>query len=178
MTGTHGTSHKISKSVFFRGLLVSKKLFKSTRMLAAYFSIFIHITVITAFDAVLPTYVNEIFGWPSTGAGLIFLAITIPVILGAAMGDASDRFGPRMVALCGFAIEIASIALLGLVKHNSVVQIILLCVIPAFTGQPRVSNVSQVQLGKVRHLNTKVLLGLGLNVLLAPLANDLSPLRC
>lgn len=137
-----------AKSFFSRRLLVTKKLFKSSRILTACFGIFIHITVITAFDAVLPIYVNEIFGWRSTGAGLIFLAITIPAILGAAVGDASDRFGPRTVALCGFAIAIPSIALLGLVKYDSVVQIILLCVILAFTGQPRVSNVSKCNWAK------------------------------
>lgn len=127
-----------AKSFFSRRLLVTKNLFKSTRILTACFGIFIHITVITAFDAVLPIYVNEIFGWRSTGAGLIFLAITIPAILGAAVGDASDRFGPRTVALCGFAIAIPSIALLGLVKHDSVEQVILLCALLAITGKPRV----------------------------------------
>lgn len=131
-------------SVFSRRLLVTKTLFKSTRILTACFGIFIHITVITAFDAVLPIYVNEIFGWRSTGAGLIFLAITLPAILGAAVGDASDRFGPRTVALSGFAIAVPSIALLGLVKHDSVVLIILLCAILAFTGQHSAfSNVSK-----------------------------------
>ena len=121
-------------SVFSRRLLVTKTLFKSTRILTACFGIFIHITVITAFDAVLPIYANKIFGWRSTGAGLIFLAITIPAILGAAVGEASDRLGPRTVALSGFAIAVPSIALLGLVKHDSVVQIIVLCVILAFIG--------------------------------------------
>lgn len=124
------------RSVFSRRLLVTKTLFKSTRILTACFGIFINITVITAFDAVLPIYVNKTFGWHSTGAGLIFLAITIPSILGAAVGDASDRFGPRKVALCGFAITIPSIALLGLVKHNSIEQVVLLCAILACTGKP------------------------------------------
>ena len=139
---THNNERKPSNepqnamSVFSRRLPVTKTLFKSTRILTACFGIFIHITAITAFDAVLPIYVNKIFGWRSTGAGLIFLAITIPAILGAAVGDASDRFGPRTVALSGFVIAVPSIALLGLIKHDSVVQIILLCVILAFTGQP------------------------------------------
>ena len=124
------------RSVFSRRLLVTKALFKSTRILTACFGIFIHITVITAFDAVLPIYVNKTFGWHSTGAGLIFLAISIPAISGAAVGDASDRFGPRKVALCGFAIAIPSIALLGLVNHNSTGQVVLLCAILAFIGKP------------------------------------------
>lgn len=162
-----------AKSLFFRRLLVTKTLFKSTRILTACCGIFIHITVITAYDAVLPIYVNQTFGWRSTGAGLIFLAITIPAILGAAVGDASDRFGPRKVALCGFAIATPSIALLGLVRHDSVQQIILLCAILASTGKLRVSNVSQCNWTKFGTY-IEELLGLGLNVLLAPLASDLS----
>lgn len=138
-----------TKSFFSRRLIVTKNLFRSTRILTACFVLFIHVAVITAFDAVIPIYVNEIFGWRSTGAGLIFLAITIPAILGAAVGDASDRFGPRTVALCGFAISIPSIALLGLVNHDSVGQIILLCVLLAFTGKPRVSNVYKCDWAKV-----------------------------
>lgn len=164
-------------SVFSRRLLVTKTLFKSTQILTACFGIFIHITVITAFDAVVPIYVNEIFGWRSTGAVLIFLAIAIPAILGVVVGDASDPFGPRTVALSGFAIAVPSIALLGLVKHDSVVQIILLYVILAFTGQPSAfSNVSKYNWVKVSAFDSPrvFLLGLGLNFLLAPLASDLS----
>lgn len=124
------------RSVFTRRLLVTKTLFTSARILTACFGIFINIVVITAFDAVLPIYVNKTFGWHSTGAGLIFLPISIPAVLGAAVGDASDRFGPRKVALCGFAITIPSVALLGLVKHNSTGQVTLLCAILAFIGKP------------------------------------------
>ena len=49
------------RSVFSRRLIVTKTLFKSTRILTSCFGIFIHITVLTAFDAVVPIHANKIF---------------------------------------------------------------------------------------------------------------------
>ena len=45
----------------------------------------------TSFDAVLPLYVKATFGWSSTGAGLIFLAVVLPSLLGPLIGWAADR---------------------------------------------------------------------------------------
>ena len=47
--------------VFSKRLIVTKTLFKSTQILTSCLGIFILITVLTAFDAVLPIYVNKKF---------------------------------------------------------------------------------------------------------------------
>jgi MFS family permease len=131
----HSNRSHVKPSFLARNFPVVTALLRSPRILTVCFACFIHLAVITAFDAVLPIFVQKTFGWGSTGAGVIFLAITIPAIFGAAMGGASDRFGPRIVALCGFAVAIPSIALLGLVNHDSTGQIVLLCVLLSGTGK-------------------------------------------
>ena len=119
---------------FSRRFPVMTALLTSPRIITAWFGCFIHIAVITAFDAVLPIFVRTTFGWHATGAGLVFLAVTIPAILGAVIGGLSDRFGPRVIALAGLVIATPSVGLLGLVRHDGVGQIVLLCVLLACTG--------------------------------------------
>ncbi|MCJ1378827.1 hypothetical protein MMC17_001926 [Xylographa soralifera] len=123
-------------------------LLSSPRLAAAVYGCFTHTTLIAAFDAILPLFVKRTFGWTSTGAGLIFLAITIPSLLGVVFGALSDRYGPKIVSLIGFAITIPALACLGLVTGPVLSQQALLVVLLA-------------------------IIGIGLNTLLAPLAADM-----
>ena len=95
-------------------------LLASPRMRAATYGCFTHTLLISSFDAILALFVKHTFHWSSTGAGLIFLAITIPSTLGAAIGALSDRYGTRAVALFGFGLTVPSLALLGVVTDASV----------------------------------------------------------
>lgn len=95
-------------------------LLSSPRILAAVYGCFTHTLLISSFDAVLALFVKHTFLWSSTGAGLVFLAITVPSTLGAAIGALSDRYGTRAVALFGFALTVPSLALLGVVTDGSV----------------------------------------------------------
>ena len=110
-----------------QGILSFKKhfpamacLLSSPRILAAVYGCFTHTLLISSFDAILALFVKNTFSWTSTGAGLIFLAITVPSTLGALIGALSDRFGPKAVALSGFGLTIPSLALLGLVTDASI----------------------------------------------------------
>ena len=94
-------------------------LLSSPRLSAAVYGCFTYGTVICSFDAILPLFVKRTFGWDSQGVGLIFLALTVPALAGAAFGAVSDHYGPKRVSLSGFVIASVSLALLALVRDDS-----------------------------------------------------------
>lgn len=53
-------------------------LLTSRRLLAACYTTLSYATIMTAWDAVLPLRVHDLFGWSSLGAGLIFLPLILP----------------------------------------------------------------------------------------------------
>ena len=112
----------------------TRALLASPQILAALYSTFVHSTLHTSFDAVLPRFVQRTFHWESSGAGLIFLTLTVPSLMTPLFGVLSDRYGRRIVALGGFSLTVPSLALLGLVQNASLVKKILLCVFLVLTG--------------------------------------------
>lgn len=113
-------SRKLRDSWFLRNFPAMTILLRSPRIRAAVFGCFTHTTLISAFDAVLPLFVKRTFSYSSTGAGLIFLAITIPSTLGTVIGALSDRYGTRATSLFGFALTTPCLALMGLVTDDSI----------------------------------------------------------
>ena len=109
-------------------------LLSSKRLMSAVYGSFINTTLTCAFDSVLPLFVKKTFGWNPTAAGLVFLTIAFPSILGPLAGALADRFGSRPVALGGFAIATPALALLGLVRDGSVGMQALLCVLLTIVG--------------------------------------------
>ena len=122
---------KISPKKWFP---TTRALLASPQILAALYSTFVHSTLHTSFDAVLPRFVQSTFHWNSSGAGLIFLTLTVPALMTPLFGLLSDRYGRRIVALGGFALTIPSLALLGLVQNADLSKKILLCVFLVLVG--------------------------------------------
>lgn len=110
------------------------RLIRSPRLLAALYGIFLNECLDTSLTAVLPLFLERIFGWNPLGAGLIFLTIAIPSIGGFAFGWLSDRFGPKPIATVGMLIAGPTVVLLGLVKHDGMQQIVLLCALLTTIG--------------------------------------------
>ena len=110
-------------------------LLKRPRVLAALYGVFIAQTLITSFDGVIPLFVKRTFHWDPTRAGLIFLTITGPSLAAPLAGALSDKYGSRRVAACGFIFASPMLALLALVTHHSVSQILLLCAILTILGK-------------------------------------------
>lgn len=109
-------------------------LLKSRRLLVALWGCIVQGSLMTAFDSVVPLYVQETFGWNSTGAGLVFLAVIIPGLIAPAVGWASDRYGPRWLCFGGFMFAIPFWILLRLVTYNSLHQKVLFCAFLALIG--------------------------------------------
>ena len=109
-------------------------LLRSPRVLAAIYGTLLQIMLLTSFDAILPIFVQRTFDWESSASGAIFIALAVPSLFGGLAGTLSDRFGARVVALVGFVFSSIMIALMCLVNHNSVQQIVLLCALLVLTG--------------------------------------------
>ena len=102
-------------------------LLGSLRLLAAIYGIFVNVSVLAAFDGVLPHFVKLTFHWDSLNAGLVFLCIAIPALTGPLVGQLSDRVGPRWIAVAGCALTAPPLILLRLVDRDAMEQKVLLC---------------------------------------------------
>ncbi|KAI4216466.1 MAG: hypothetical protein LQ351_000955 [Letrouitia transgressa] len=109
-------------------------LLASRRLLFAIYCSLVQSILLTAWDAVLPLYVNKLFGWHSLGAGLIFLPVVLPSFLSPLVGAFSDKYGARLPACIGFVITTPFVILLRLVNHSGVEQVVLLCALLALVG--------------------------------------------
>ena len=112
-------------------------LLSTPRLLASIYGIFVNISILTGFDGVLPLYVKEIFGFNSLTAGVLFLALAIPAMSGPAVGNLTDRFGPRWIAVAGCSLTAPPLFLLRLVDHDSLHQKIILCVLLIVCGMAK-----------------------------------------
>ena len=109
-------------------------LWKSRRMLTAFWATFVTSCLLTAFDATLPLYCNRTFGWNSLGGGLVFLALIIPSFSGPFIGKLCDRFGPKWPTTVGMAAALPFWVLLRTVDHDSLNQKVLLCALLVLIG--------------------------------------------
>lgn len=87
----------------------------------------VEITVMAAFDAVLPLFTYKVFGWGSVGAGLIFVPLVLPALMAPWIGDLSDRYGARLFILAGFVSATPTLITLRVITNNTIGHIILLC---------------------------------------------------
>ena len=109
-------------------------LLRSPRVLAAIYGTLLQVSLLSSFDGILPLFVQRTFNWESSASGAIFIALALPSVFGGVAGTLSDRFGARVVALVGFVFSSIMIALLFLVNHNSIQQVVLLCALLVLTG--------------------------------------------
>ena len=104
------------------------------RLLAAIYGIFVNVSILAAFDGVLPLFVKTTFHWNSLAAGLIFLCVAVPALTGPLVGRLSDKIGPRWIAVAGCSLTAPPLILLRLVDHDSIDQKVLLCVLLTLCG--------------------------------------------
>ena len=121
-------------------------LLGSPRLLAAMYGIFVNVSILAAFDGVLPLYVKSLFRWDSLASGLIFLCIAIPALTGPLVGKLSDKVGPKWIAVAGCTLTAPPLILLRLVAHDSVKHKVLLCGLLFCCGWCSLSSVVPLQL--------------------------------
>jgi MFS family permease len=106
----------------------------SRRLLAALLSALIQATLLTSFDSVLTIHAANVFGWTSTGAGLLFLPIVIPGFLSPIFGWLSDKYGGRYFVTVGFLCACPPLICLRFIDENSIKDKVLLCALLALIG--------------------------------------------
>ena len=126
-------------------------LLKSRRILAAFWGSLATSITMTALDTTIPLYVNQIFGWNSLGAGLVFISLLAPNFAGPLIGHWTDKYGPRWIVAGGLLFSIPFWVLLRLVDHDGIRQKVLLCALlvllgmaSAFVLTPLMSEFSKV----------------------------------
>lgn len=126
---TNATEQTIRQSPMRLVHLLSKR-----RLLAALLGTVLESSIHTSFDSTLPLFVSSTFGWDATGAGLIFLPVILPTLLGPIVGALSDRYGPKWLATFGFLTAAPLLVCLRFVTENTIRHQVLLCVLLAGIG--------------------------------------------
>lgn len=108
---------------------------KDPRLLTALLLAFVQASLLATFDATIPTEAQELFGFDSLKAGLIFVALILPyLILGPLAGWAVDRYGPKPAAVIGFGYLAPVLILLRLVRPGGTSEIVVYCALLALCG--------------------------------------------
>ena len=110
-------------------------LLSSPRILADLYATFVTISLHVSFDSALPIFLERTFGWASTGAGLIFFTITLPILGAPLAGKFTDRYQSHWIPAAGYVIVGVLTALLQLVKHDTAKQVALLAALLTLNGR-------------------------------------------
>ncbi|KAJ5570085.1 uncharacterized protein N7459_009515 [Penicillium hispanicum] len=101
--------------------LASMILVSFPRFVVAMLGMYMLNTFMTAFEAVLPVYLHELFDYTSSQVAVVFLSNTIPMVLSPLSGTVVDKIGPFWPAVAGFSLAAPSMMLLSLVQKNTLV---------------------------------------------------------
>ncbi|KAI9695568.1 MAG: hypothetical protein M1836_006408 [Candelina mexicana] len=109
-------------------------LLQSGRVLAAMGGFFTYSFVIVSFEGMIPMFVKDNFHWDSTRAALIFLSWIIPGFFAPMAGKASDRLGPRWIAVGGFLFAAPPLFCMRFITQDSSLHKVLLCSLLTLVG--------------------------------------------
>lgn len=113
------------------------RLLKVPRILAGCWIGFCASLILSSFDAVLPLHVENLWGFNSLGAGLIFIALVIPSFVVSPIGGwIIDTRGTKGITLLGVLLEVPFLVVLRFPNSTSprVGQIVLMCVLLVLNG--------------------------------------------
>ncbi|KAJ5157656.1 uncharacterized protein N7482_008756 [Penicillium canariense] len=88
----------------------------------------------SALETTLPLFVMETFNWSSSGAGLIFVASSVPSFAGVYIGKCIRHTGAGTPGAFAFAVAACAWVLMRLVKNNTTADIALLVALVLVQG--------------------------------------------
>lgn len=98
---------------------------KNPRLLTAQVVAFMQATIIAVFDATIPTEAQDLFGFNSLKAGILFAPLVLPyLLLGPLAGRGVDKFGVKFAAVGGFGYLIIPLLLLRIPHEGGKSEII------------------------------------------------------
>lgn len=105
------------------------------RLLTAQLVAFTQATLISVFDATIPTEAQSLFDVSSLKAGLLFTPLVLPyLLLGSLAGRGVDKYGTKPAATLGFLYLVPILILLRLPSAGGTPEIVKFCVLLAFCG--------------------------------------------
>lgn len=108
---------------------------KSPRLLTAQLVAFTQATLIAVFDATIPTEAQDLFGFDSLKAGLLFAPLVLPyLLLGPVAGKLVDRYGVKYPAVLGFVYLLLPLLLLRIPHEGGKPEIIKFSIIISLCG--------------------------------------------
>ncbi|EZF69541.1 hypothetical protein H105_07997 [Trichophyton soudanense CBS 452.61] len=110
------------------------QLLRDPKILVTLLEIAVAASILSAFEATLPLFVIQRFGWGSAGAGLIFLSITVPSTAGILIGKLADKVGTRYFSPLAFLLAGPAVFLMRYVTGPSVMDVLLLVGLLAAAG--------------------------------------------
>lgn len=128
--------HKIppdqSKPIRFFPLLYC---LSDPRLLVALLLAFVQATLLSTFDATVPTIATSYFGFESLSSGLLFIALVLPyLLLGPVAGWAVDRYGTKPASVLGFGYLVPVLVLLRLTAQGGTSEVVKYCALLALCG--------------------------------------------
>lgn len=94
------------------------------RLLTAELVAFTQATLLAVFDATLPTEAQDLFGFDSLQAGLIFIPLVLPyLLLGPLCGKGVDKYGARLAAGIGLSYLVLPLVLLRIPHAGGTTEI-------------------------------------------------------
>ena len=115
-------------------------LLSSFRILANLYGSFVAVALLVSFDSALPLFVKRTFNWGPTEGGLVFIAITLPILGAPLAGKFTDKYRSRWVPALGFILVGVLTGLLALVRHNNTQEKILFCALLFLNGMCHTSD--------------------------------------
>lgn len=107
----------------------------SPRLLTALLLALVQATLLSTFDATIPTEAQSLFSFTSLSSGLLFIALVLPyLLLGPLAGWAVDKYGTKPAAVIGFTYLIPILVCLRFVDVGGQSEIIKFCALLSLCG--------------------------------------------